>query len=178
MAKGGNMPNWKRPMHAALADSRMVESAGRAAQPEVLTITADVRFYASVLNATALLSWRTEWARTLSRAIEIHWSDPAPIVICDINLPDIEWDRAFDRLCAIAARPRLLLAARFVDEDLWRMVRRHHGYDLVDRSASAADLSRTFRFAWVSFSTSAGITAERTSGAPRAPYRVRVAETE
>src|SRR5580658_8691659 len=116
-------------------------------QPRVLTVTADIGFYAGVLNAASSARWRTEWARTLNRAIEICRSKSPPIVIYDSALPGVDWGSAFDRLSATPSHPRILLASPSIDEDLWRNVLRRHGYDVVERAASSEQLGRVFRFA-------------------------------
>jgi hypothetical protein len=126
-------------------------------QPLVLAVTADLCFYSGVLNAACSAQWRTEWARTLNRAAEICRSKSPPIVIYDSDLPGTEWGRAFDQLSAVPNRPRILLAARGIDEELWRSVLRHHGYDVVERTASSEQLGRVFRFAWLSLSASTNV---------------------
>jgi hypothetical protein len=73
-----------------------------------------------------------------------------PIVVYDVNLPGSEWGRAFDRLSDIPDRPRILLAATRIDEDLWRSVLQRQGYDTVERSAGSAEYMRAFHFAWLS----------------------------
>lgn len=118
--------------------------------PGVLAVTTDIRFYSNVLNATHSLSWRTTWARWLERAIEIYRPESMPIVVYDINMPGIAWGRAFERLHALPNHPRIFLAATRVDEELWSEVLRRRGYDIVERSASSEELSRVFRFAWLS----------------------------
>jgi hypothetical protein len=118
--------------------------------PRVLAVTADLGFYSGVLNAATSARWRTDWARTLNRAIEICRLKSPPIVIYDGNLPGVEWGSAFDRLGAVPNRPRILLAAPSIDEELWRNVLRRHGYDVVERAASSEQLGRAFRFAWLS----------------------------
>jgi hypothetical protein len=79
--------------------------------PLVLAVSADLGFYAGVLNAASSVRWRTEWARTLNRAIEICRLKSPPIVIYDSNLPGVEWGSAFDRLSAVPNHSRILLAA-------------------------------------------------------------------
>jgi hypothetical protein len=149
--------------------------------PQVLAITADMRLYSNVLTAVDPLGWSTEWARTARRAVDIQKSNPAPIVIFDSDLPDVDWVRVFDRLSAVATRPRLLLAAGLVDEDLWRMVILYHGYDAVERSACAADLRMTFHFAGLAWSRTAAL-RQRLSGCspedagPRVRGRIAGAE--
>lgn len=116
----------------------------------ILAVTADIRLYSTVLDATTSDGWRIRWARSLDRAVEICAAEPIPIVIYDGHLPQIKWTHAFDSLSRTPNRPRLLLAADAVDEPLWREVLRCHGYDAVRRSAGAEELRRTFRFAFLS----------------------------
>lgn len=127
------------------------------AHSRVLAVTADLAFYARVLNAASSVRWRTDWARTPNRAIEICRLKSTPIVIYDGNLPGAEWRRAFERLSGIAHQPRILLAATSIDEDLWTEVLDRHGYDVVSRSASSEELRRAFQFAWLSLLTPADI---------------------
>jgi hypothetical protein len=118
--------------------------------PRVLAVTADIGFYAGVLNAASSARWRTEWARTLNRAIEISRSKSPQIVIYDSTLPGVEWGSAFDQLISVPGHARILLAAPSIDEELWRKVLRRHGYDVVERAANSEQLGRVFRFAWMS----------------------------
>ena len=127
-------------------------ATGAASEPHIVTVTADVNFYSGVLSATRSCGWNAEWARSLKRAVEICRSRLTPIVIYDRNLPDVDWRRALDQLSGTAYDVRILVAAPDVDEDLWRMVLRRHGYDVLARSASAEQLERELRFAWLSLS--------------------------
>jgi DNA-binding NtrC family response regulator len=128
--------------------------AGAASEPHVLAVTADVNFYSGVLSATESCGWNADWARSLKRAVEISRSRLTPIVIYDRNLPDVDWRRALDQLNGAAYDVRILVAAPDVDEDLWRMVLRRQGYDVLARSASAEQLERELRFAWLSLDES------------------------
>jgi len=131
--------------------------AGNDPRPRVLAVSADLGFYAGVLNAASSVQWRTEWARTLNRAIEICRLKSPPIVIYDSILPGVEWGPAFDGLNAVPSPPRILLAAPSIDEELWRSVLRRHGYDVIDRAASSEQLGRAFRFAWLSLPAPADV---------------------
>ena len=127
--------------------------ANKSRQPRVMAVTADLAFYSGVLSAASSARWRTDWARTLNRAVEICKSKSPPIVIYDSNLPDVDWRSAFDRLSAVPSHPRILLAAPSIDEELWENVLRRHGYDVVERAANSEQLERAFRFAWLSMPT-------------------------
>ena len=131
-----------------------MSDAGAASGFHILTVTADVNFYSGVLSATRSCGWNAEWARSLKRAVEICRLRPTPIVIYDRNLPDVDWRRALDQLNGAAYDARILLATPDVDEDLWRMVLHRHGYDVLARSASAEQLERELRFAWLSLDES------------------------
>src|SRR6185437_15659750 len=98
--------------------------------------------------------WNAEWARSLKRGVEICRRSLTPIVIYDRNLPDVDWRRALDQLSGAACDVRIILAAPDVDEDLWRNVLHRHGYDVLTRSASAEQLERELRFAWISLDES------------------------
>ncbi len=116
----------------------------------VLAITSDVKLYSSVSNAAGSSRWRIRWARTLTSAIEIQNSDWMPIIVYDSSLPEVEWPWALDCFAEISNLHRVFLVAPAVDECLWKAVRRHHGYDVIDRSAKPDDFERVFRFAWLS----------------------------
>jgi hypothetical protein len=135
----------------------VTESTENNRHTRVLAVTADIGFYAGVLSAASSAQWRTEWARTFNRATEICRLKSPPIVIYDSNLPGVDWEWAFERLSTVPNRPRILLAAPSIDEELWRNVLRRHGYDVVERAASSEQLGRVFRFAWLSLLTPADV---------------------
>jgi DNA-binding response OmpR family regulator len=118
--------------------------------PRVLVVSADVRFYADVLSAVNSRVWQADWARSLESAVEVSKAGAIPIVVYDENLPDVDWRDAFRRLAQLTHCPRLLLAAREVDEQLWRRVLLSRGYDVVPRNADSTQMRRTLRFAWMS----------------------------
>jgi DNA-binding response OmpR family regulator len=143
---------------ASLPDTAIAEiPANKSRKPRVLAVTADLAFYSGVLSAASSARWRTDWARTLNRAVEICRLKSPPIVIYDSNLPGFDWRSAFDRLSAVPSHPRILLAAPSIDEELWENVLRRHGYDVVERAANSEQLERVFRFAWLSLPTPADI---------------------
>jgi DNA-binding response OmpR family regulator len=119
-------------------------------RPPVLAITADLRLYASVLSAADSFGWGLQWARTISRGVETCWSMRHPIVIYDRDLPNVDWRCALDLLIETASHGRVLLAASSVDEDLWRIVLRRHGYDVLSKPVHAEQVRRDLRFAWLS----------------------------
>jgi DNA-binding NtrC family response regulator len=125
-------------------------AAQQQSNANVLAITADLGFYSCVQNAANVLGWRTEWVRSIKRGLERCASDTIPIVIYDRNLPDIDWRRAIGRLSGTASLSRVLLASEEVDEDLWQVVLRRRGYDVLARSSNSEQMQRELKFAWLS----------------------------
>jgi hypothetical protein len=123
-------------------------------RPRILAITTDAGFYSSVLGAICDLGWSADWATTISRGLEICAKDPVHIVIYDRHLPRTDWRGAFDLLAAHAARARILPATPSIDQDLWQMVLRRRGYDVLVRSAGSEQLRRETRFASLSIQES------------------------
>jgi DNA-binding response OmpR family regulator len=122
-------------------------------RPAILAVTADLCFYSSIVSAVGCLGWHAEWASSMNLGLEICGAGLVQIVVYDRNLPNVDWRYAIDRLSAISSRPRVLVAASHVDEDLWRTVLRRRGYDVVARSADSEQLRRELRFAWLSLQT-------------------------
>lgn len=139
------------------AIQRLLKSSGDTARNRVianpapsgvLVVTADVGFYSGALHAACAHQLRADWVRSLGRAVEQVAN--ASVVLYDADLPDVTWDLAFVLLNPAPERRRLLLAARAVDEELWRSVLLRRGYDVVPRAAGSDELSRALRFACLS----------------------------
>jgi len=76
--------------------------------PRVLAVTADLSFYARVLNAASSTRWRADWARTLTRAMSYAGQITA-IVIYDSNLPGTEWGLGIRPIVRRSRSPAILL---------------------------------------------------------------------
>jgi hypothetical protein len=150
LAMRRRMCSFVQRMVASPQVARKPASAEVPPQPGILAITADLRFYSCVLSAACSWGWSAEWASTMNRGLEVCGSGLIQIVVYDRNLPHVDWRYALDRLNAAASQSRIILATPRVDEDLWRMVLRRHGYDVLKRSANSEQLKRELRFAWLS----------------------------
>jgi len=148
--RAGGLRAFIQRMAARLRVPGAFRPVGPDGQPGILAITADLGFYSCVSNAVCDWGWSAEWASSIHRGLDVCRSRPMRIVVYDRNLPDVDWRYALDRLSAVRSQPRILLAAPRIDEDLWRMVLHRRGYDVLSRSASAEQLRRELRFAWLS----------------------------
>src|ERR1017187_9497647 len=124
----------------------------KAARPGILVITVDDRLYYSLLSVSIEIGWNIRRARTVEDAWEGFCSRPMPVVVYDERLPRADWPTALRRLSTLPEHPAVLLAVPEVDEDLWRMVLRCQGYDVVKRSAGGNEWMQMLRFAWLSLS--------------------------
>jgi hypothetical protein len=125
----------------------------RRIEPGLLAITADDRFYYSLLSVCLSIGWRVRRARSTEVAREELRTRPMPVVVYDERLPSGNWRNDVYGVTILSERPTVLLAASQVDEDLWRLVLHCKGYDLIKRSAPCDEWSRMLRFAWLSRST-------------------------
>jgi DNA-binding NarL/FixJ family response regulator len=55
------------------------------------------------------------------------------IILCDRNQPGYPWREVMDRLAACSPRSCILLVSPVCDDDLWRSVLQHGGYDVLLR---------------------------------------------
>jgi hypothetical protein len=117
---------------------------------EILCVSADLRLYSGVLHAAHSSGLEAQWVRSLPRAIAMCNRAWFPVAVLDMLLPFAEWTSGLYLLSETPCRPRVLLASPCVDEDLWRRVLQHHGYDAIERSAGSEELGRALHFAWLS----------------------------
>ncbi len=114
----------------------------------ILVITADDRFYYSLLSVAIDIGWTIQRSRTVEGAWQGFRPQAVPIVVYDERLPGADWRDDLRALSLCPARPVVLLAVCEVDEERWRMVLRCQGYDAIGRSASGDEWIRMLRFAW------------------------------
>ena len=118
--------------------------------PGVLAITSDDRLFYLILSASIDLSWKITRARTIERAFELCSSQPAPVIIYDECLPDVDWRDALPVVTGFPEHPAVLLAVSEVNEEIWHGVLKCRGYDAVRRSAGSEEWRRELRFAGLS----------------------------
>ena len=133
--------------------SDRLRGTGAAMDPEpdrdssLLVVTPDDRFYCSLLYIATSRGWKTQWARTVCRGLDVLRSQTVTVVVLDWFRSEMDWRTAMAELSAIPHQPRILLASPAIDEDLWDAVLTHRGYDVVPRDGDPEQLIRTVRFA-------------------------------
>ena len=71
-----------------------------------------------------------------------------PVILYDWCSADEDWATSIERLRLIPEDPCILLAAKRVDENLWRRAIGLRVYDVVSRAEHVGHLVATLRFAW------------------------------
>jgi DNA-binding response OmpR family regulator len=115
---------------------------------EILLLTADDRFFSSLLYVTTAYGWTVRWAKSIERALEILERRAVSILVYDCCLPHSDWQAGVPRVTEVSGRTCIVLAAQQVDEDLWERALGRGAYDVMCRTDPAAQLASTLRFAW------------------------------
>jgi DNA-binding NtrC family response regulator len=118
------------------------------AKYELLAITPDDRFYSSLAYTTAPHGWVVRWARSVNGAMGILACRSIPVILYDCYNAGEDWTTSIERLKLIPGDPCVILAARGVDEDLWRQAIARRVYDVVCRNLQSGHLIATLQFAW------------------------------
>ena len=123
--------------------------APRVTKPSVLAITPDDRFYSSLLYVSTDLGWTANWARCIEYALDtLDRQEREPVVLYDYHSPSEPWHIAARKLIAAKQQCCIVMAAPYVDQQLWDLAMQHEIYDVVARTGPAAHLAATLRFAW------------------------------
>jgi len=81
-------------------------------------------------------------AWTISNQLE------APVILCDRDLPGMEWRDVMQILASAPQRPSVILTSRVVDDYLWQEVIHNGGYDVLPKPLREEDVVRSVRLAW------------------------------
>jgi hypothetical protein len=115
---------------------------------ELLAISPDTCFFSSLVHIAAPYDWEVRWTRSIKGAVDILANGSAPVVIYDCCSATEDWSTSIARLMLLPDAPCIILAARLVDEELWRQAINQHVYDVVCRSGHNQHLIATLEFAW------------------------------
>jgi len=118
------------------------------AERELLVITSDTRFFASLQYAAAPNGWEIRWARSLNGAMAILAGRALPVILYDWCSVAEDWTASIGRLNLVPEEPCIILAADGVDEDLWRRALGLRVHDVVCRTGGRDHLFATLQFAW------------------------------
>jgi FixJ family two-component response regulator len=90
-----------------------------------------------------------------------NWSDmfklvrqvDAPVVLCDRDLPGLEWQKGIPRLVSASSTPCLILLSDVSDPYLWDELVQHGGFDLLTRPFQREGVLAMLDFAYTHWKT-------------------------
>ena len=78
-------------------------------------------------------NWELRLTQSPRDAFHLASQSHFEIILCDRNQPGYPWREVMDRLAACSPRSCILLVSPVSDDDLWRSVLQHGGYDVLLR---------------------------------------------
>ncbi len=90
------------------------------------------------VHATATIAETRKW-------LEHH---PAPVILCERDLPDGTWQDLFEAVAISSPAPNLVVTSRLADDHLWCEVLNLGGFDVLARPFAPAEVFRVLYMAW------------------------------
>jgi DNA-binding NtrC family response regulator len=129
--------------------TRQIHGTSWSTEPvKLVVITQNSGDTADLRRIAGNYGWRISIVGSSDAAITVLNEQPAPVVICDRDLPGEAWHEVLAKIAALPQAVCVLVASRVVDDYLWRQVIRHHGYDVVSKPFQPEELRRAVVFAW------------------------------
>ena len=95
--------------------------------------------------------WTLRAADNLKAAFILLARDPVPVLICKHDLPDGDWRTLLRKAEILPRPPRVLVSARFPNDQLWEEVGNAGGYDVLNLPFEAREVFCAVRLAWESW---------------------------
>jgi DNA-binding NtrC family response regulator len=117
-------------------------------QPRVLAIAAPDFDLSLIEQAAARMNAEVRTAASLEEALKLLLREYFNIILCDRDLPGLDWRESISRLSTSAKGSCILLASAVSDDYLWREVVLRGGYDIVAKPLNEKRLLRSLQLAW------------------------------
>jgi FixJ family two-component response regulator len=117
----------------------------------VLTVLAIIAAPADRVQLQRIFD-KTGWKIVFANGVE-----PAGIervVLCDRDLPGVDWRQAIQQLAGAQNRRGVILASSVVDDYLWEEVIHLGGYDVLAKPFREGDVIHAIEFAWAAVTKS------------------------
>lgn len=107
--------------------------------------------------------WNLHFTNSSEEAWTIAKQLKAPVILCDRDLPEIEWRQTVRTLAALPHRPMVILLSKFADQSLWSEVFRSGGFDILRKPLRTEDVRKAVNLA-LSYWRSEAAAGVKTSG--------------
>ena len=109
--------------------------------------------------------WELRLTQSPREAFNLASQSHFEIILCDRNQPGYPWREVMERLAACSPRSCILLVSPVSDDDLWRSVLEHGGYDVLRRplreNSTLHAILAVWRFISREMDISTGVEADR-----------------
>jgi DNA-binding NtrC family response regulator len=103
-------------------------------------------------QALSAFSVRGQWdlalAGSCEEALDLLKNTRAAVILCDRDLPGVDWRDALERLAAARPDCSIILASSVNDEYLWDEVIHKGGYDVLAKPFQEEQTVRAVNLAW------------------------------
>lgn len=114
----------------------------------VLAITRDESCRRSFEDFAARGDWELAIAGSFESAIESLKKNRTAVILCDRDLPGLDWHDALRKLSAATRACAILLVSPVNDEYLWEEVIRQGGFDVLVKPLQQEKAVRAVNLAW------------------------------
>jgi CheY-like chemotaxis protein len=94
------------------------------------------------------------WNIVFEDGIEVAAGRMYMVVLCDRDLPGVDWRQAVQQLASGQHRRGVILASSVVDDYLWEEVIQLGGYDVVSKPFREDEVIHAIEFAWAAITKS------------------------
>lgn len=101
----------------------------------------------SLLEILSHANWSVYWLTNCAEAIAMLHAHTVPVVLCDRDLPDGNWQSLLPRVNSLAEQARLIVTARLADERLWAEALNLGAYDVLAKPFDAGEVVRVVGYA-------------------------------
>ncbi len=114
----------------------------------VLAVTPLEEDYISLLHIFSHSNWQMHRVCTCQETVDFLRGNQTPVVIAERELPDGSWKQILAEATQMPNPPRLIVACRAADDQLWAEVLDLGGYDVLGKPFDRSEVVRVISLAW------------------------------
>ena len=117
-------------------------------QISVLAITSDDEDRRLLSMFAVSGRWELVFASSCEQALKMLERGPAPVILCDRDLPGIDWPKFLQDVAASKPKCAIILTSHVCDDYLWVEVVHKGGYDVLGKPLQQEQTIGAVNLAW------------------------------
>lgn len=101
----------------------------------------------SLLEILSHTNWSVYWVTNCAEAIAMLHARTIPVVLCELHLPDGNWQTLLAPINSLAEQISLIVTARLADERLWAEALNLGAYDVLAKPFDGGEVVRVVAYA-------------------------------